>query len=109
MRGFVGTRAQNPSAEPVDTMFRRAPLRRPSPRRNADGPAARRYRQGDRRDGGTCQKRIALSVSTIWHPTGCSRRDGGELSRTKKLRHFFGGYQERLPPRSSLAVSCRRL
>src|SRR6516164_3960500 len=77
---FLGARLEDPGPQPVDTVLRRAPLRRRTRRRDADGIAARLSRQGDRRHGGARQERAALSVSAVWDPARCARRHGGQLS-----------------------------
>ena len=84
--GFLGSRAQDPGAEPVDPVLCRAPLRGRARRRDAYGLAARLSRQGDRRHGSARQERPALPIPAIWHPAGCPRRHGGELPGPGSLR-----------------------
>ncbi len=82
VRQFLGAGAEDTSAEPVDPVLCRAPLRRRARRRNADGLTARRYPEGNRRDGGAHQERLALPVPAIRHSAGRPRRHGSQLPGT---------------------------
>ena len=81
LRRFLRTSPQGPPAQPVDTVLRRAAVRRGARRQDADGLASRGHRKSGRRHGGARQKRAALSVPAIRHPTGCARRNVGQLPR----------------------------
>ena len=86
LRQFLGPRAKDPRAEPVDPVLCRAPLWRRARRRDADGLAARLPRQSDRRHGGVVKKRPALPVPTIRHSAGCPRRPRRQLPRPRALK-----------------------
>src|SRR5205085_2268868 len=77
--------------EPVHPVLCRAPLWRRPRRRDADGIAARLAAEGDRRDGGAGEKRVALPVPAIRHSAGCARRHGGQLSRPGLTGHECPG------------------
>src|SRR5271170_6586206 len=87
---FMGPRTQNRRAQPVDSMLRRAPLRRSARRRIADSTATALPAKGYRRNEAAGLQRTALSDSAVWNSGRRARWTRSQLQRKKRLRSTAG-------------------